>query len=77
MKRLCKGKYVEYIDGKYTIKKFANGICYGFGVDYEEFESGPVMFTTAIVELEDGKIITPVANMIQFVNNMNTESGVV
>lgn len=42
------------------------GMFHQFGFDYEEFESGPGNYTTAIVELEDGTVITPVAEMIRF-----------
>lgn len=68
MKRLCKGKYVEYIDGKYANKEFENGIFHQFGINYEELSCGVGHWTTAIVELEDGKIVTPAADMIQFIN---------
>ena len=37
-----------------------------FGVDYEEFETGPGNYSTAIVELSDGTVITPPANLIRF-----------
>ena len=70
MKRLCKGKYVEYVDGKYVNKEFENGIFHQFGVNYEELSCGVGHWTTAIVELEDGKIITPAADMIQFVGTV-------
>ena len=37
-----------------------------WGVDYEENEGANGNYTTAIVELPDGSIITPLANLIQF-----------
>lgn len=40
-----------------------------WGVDYEEFETGPRNFTTAIVERDDGTIETPPANMIKFTDH--------
>lgn len=38
-----------------------------FGVAYEEFESGPGNFTTAIIELDDGTVISLPAEHIKFV----------
>lgn len=40
------------------------GIFHQFGVDYEEFDNGPVNYTTAIVEMLDGTIRSvPVENI--------------
>lgn len=39
-----------------------------WGNAYEEFETGPGNFTVAIVELPDGKIVTPDAKDIQFID---------
>ena len=36
--------------------RIGEGIFHQFGVDYEEFETGPGNFTTAIVEMPDGEI---------------------
>ena len=45
-------------EGKTYFKKVrvGEGIFHQFGVDYEEFETGPGNFTTAIVEMPDGSI---------------------
>ncbi len=42
------------------------GIFHQFGSDFEEFETGPGNYTTAIIELPDGTIITPLAELIRF-----------
>lgn len=60
--RQCKGRY--YRKGEYI--GFGLGYFHQWGNDYEEFESGPGNFTVAIVELPDGKVITPLAKDIQF-----------
>lgn len=39
-----------------------------WGVSYDEFETGPGNYSTAIVELTDGTIVTPPANMVQFIS---------
>jgi len=44
------------------------GIFHQWGVAYEEFETGPGNYSTAIVELTDGTIITPPAYMVQFIS---------
>ena len=42
------------------------GLFHEFGLNYTEFESGPGNFSTAIVELEDGKIINVPVETIVF-----------
>lgn len=39
-----------------------------FGVGYEEFESGPGNFSTAIIEKEDGSIENIFVEMVRFVS---------
>jgi hypothetical protein len=39
-----------------------------FGVDYEEFETGPGNYSTAIVEYADGQIDNVPVALIQFVD---------
>lgn len=63
--RKCKGRY--YKSGKYH--EFALGYFHQWGNNYEEFETGPGNFSTAIVELPDGEIIMPQADDIQFLKN--------
>jgi len=38
-----------------------------FGVDYEEFETGAVNFSTAIIELENGEIKNVPVELITFI----------
>lgn len=38
-----------------------------YGVDYEEFESGAGNFSTAIVEMHDGRVRNVPVEMIKFV----------
>ena len=53
------GNYLEKVpDGE--------GLFHQWGIDYEEFDTGAGNFTTAIVERPNGEIVTPPANMIQF-----------
>ena len=39
-----------------------------FGVDYEEFESGPGNFTVAVVELPDGTVEKAQLHEIRFID---------
>ena len=39
-----------------------------FGMDYEEFETGPGNFSTAIVECDDGTVKNVPADLIKFVD---------
>lgn len=39
-----------------------------FGTDHEPYDTGPGLYPVAIVELNDGTVITPPAHMIQFLD---------
>ena len=56
-------------DNNTTLKrvKEGEGLFHQFGISYEEFESGPGQFTTAIIELQDGSIISVDAEYIKFI----------
>jgi hypothetical protein len=43
-----------------------NGIFHEFGSDYEEFETGPGNFSTAIVEMSDGSVRNIPVELIVF-----------
>ena len=45
-----------------------NGIFHQFGCDYEEFETGPGNYTTAVVEMPDGSVKNVPVEMIVFNN---------
>ena len=42
-----------------------------FGVDYDEYEEGPAMFSTAIVELGSGDLESIPVELIRFTNRTN------
>jgi hypothetical protein len=66
-------KYFEYekdeTDPKGRFEKIEKGraLFHQFGVDYEEFESGPGNFSTAIIETPSGKVKNVPADMIEFI----------
>lgn len=66
--RKCKGRYSVYENGKWEEREFEMGYFHQWGADYEEFESGPGNYSVAIVELPGGKIVTPVAQNIEFID---------
>ncbi len=58
----------------YSAKVFdCNGILIAWGVDYEELSMGVGMYTVAIVELPDGSIKTPPAEMVVFKHPISKE----
>uniref|UniRef100_A0A6M3IGZ8 Uncharacterized protein n=1 Tax=viral metagenome TaxID=1070528 RepID=A0A6M3IGZ8_9ZZZZ len=57
-----KGQKVEY----YPTGEGGKFIQYG--IDFEEFESGPASYTTAIVEMSDGTVRNIPVRLIQFIN---------
>lgn len=64
MERKCRGKY--YVSGHF--EEFERGTFLRFGIDFEEFESGPAQYTTAIVKLKDGRVVTTAVDNIQFIH---------
>ena len=64
--RKCKGTY-QFFNGKDWIKKeFTRGLFHGFSVNYREVHNGVGIFPVAIVELEEGEVITIPADNITF-----------
>jgi hypothetical protein len=53
-----------------TIKEVGDGFFHGWGVAFEEFESGAGNYSVAIVEMEDGSILTPDPTDIQFTDKL-------
>ena len=66
--RKCKGKYSKWNDKKraYEMVEFENGIFHQWGSNCEEYDNGAANFTVGIVELLDGTVIMPLAELIQF-----------
>lgn len=60
--RICKGRY---IDENLKIMNFEYGYFHQFGYESSEYGGN---HSIAIVELEDGRIITPSANQIIFLD---------
>jgi hypothetical protein len=47
------------------------GLFHGWGSNYEEFENGHGNFSAAIVEMPDGSVQQPPADMVQFLSSPN------
>ena len=43
-----------------------------YGTDYEEFETGPGNFTTAVIEMPDGTVKNLALDLIQFLTTAST-----
>lgn len=74
--RKCKGRASIFDPEK---KKWGDitfdlGYFHAWGINYCETESGVGTFSTAIVELPDGRIVTPVAEDIIFLDTANYNS---
>ncbi len=63
------GKELRNESGSFYNEKAwtGTGLFHQWGCDYEEFETGPGNFSTAIVEMEDGTIQNVPCDMVQFV----------
>ena len=58
----------EIVKGQHFFDKVAvgSGLFHQFGCDYEEFETGPGNFSTAIVEMPDGSVKNVPVELIVF-----------
>lgn len=57
MRRVQVSEYQRSADGlSSSLVDIGEAIFHQFGSNYEEFESGPGNFTTAVIEWPDGKI---------------------
>ena len=68
--RRCKGKTNVYQDGKWHTEEFELGYFHQWGINYEEFENGPGNYSVAIIELPDGRVVTPIADDIVFLDKI-------
>lgn len=71
--RKCKGKVNIYTNGMQQEQTFDLGYFHEWGCNYEEFEIGAGNYSVAIVELPDGKIITPSPNDIEFIDKIKAQ----
>ncbi|MNN69161.1 hypothetical protein D3C81_1849240 [compost metagenome] len=53
----------------------AEGKFHGWGVEYEEFESGPGNYSVAIVEMPDGTVQTLMPWAIRFLDSADAKIG--
>jgi hypothetical protein len=63
----------KYIPGHWNKTCLGEGIFHQFGVDYEDLENGPGMFTTAIVEMVNGSVKNVPVELIEFIDPMRGE----
>lgn len=70
--RKCKGRVDVYEDGRWLNVEFGLGYFHQWGTNYTEFNSGPGNYTVAVVELPDGRIVTPMAGNIVFLEPLGS-----
>lgn len=70
MRKVIVSKYEKADDGKFDLKEKGEATFHQFGVDYEEFESGPGNFTTAIVEWPDGSVENIPVEHVRFLDGL-------
>ena len=61
-----KRKIIVYTDHHQTKENY-RGTFHQFGCSYEEFETGPALSTTAIIEKEDGRLRSESVELCRFV----------
>lgn len=67
LRRVNVFEFVKNEDRTYTKRIVKQGYFHQWGSDYEDYESGPGNFSTAIVEMDDGTVENVYVEMISFV----------
>ena len=69
MRKVIYSQYQQVKPGEqWVLVEIGEALFHQFGVDYEEFQSGAGNFSTAIIELADGKVIQVRADHIRFID---------
>lgn len=68
--RRCKAliyNKMKTVDGvRVPDREAVYGLFHQWGSSYDEFEAGPGNFTVAIIELEDGRVVTTAPEYVRF-----------
>ncbi len=67
------GKAVK--PGRFVKEKVGEAWFHQWGIDYEEFDTGPGNFSVAIIELDDGTIKNIPAEQVKFLEPIVKEDG--
>lgn len=68
MRKVMLSEYVQNEYKKWELVEVGQATFHQFGCDYEEFESGAGNYSTAIIELPDGKVKNVPVTMIRFLD---------
>ncbi len=68
MRKVTVSEYLKNDEGFMLLVETGKGLFYEWGVNYEEFESGPGNYSIAIVEYEDGTIESVPVEQIKFID---------
>ncbi len=68
MRKVTVSEYLKNDEGFMLLVETGKGLFHEWGVNYEEFESGPGNYSIAIVEYEDGTIESVPVEQIKFID---------
>jgi hypothetical protein len=69
-----KVKFFEYEQSPPILVCKGEALFHQWGVDYEEFETGPGNYSTAIIELPNGVVKNIPADQIEFIISLNKDA---
>ena len=72
MRKVMTFKWEQNKNRSFSKVEDGEGLFIQYGTDYEEFETGPGNFTTAIVEMPDGSVKNISVDLIQFLTAAST-----
>ena len=57
----------NYVNGSYLKKEIGEGGFHAWGVSYEELDTGAGNYSTAIIEMPDGSVLSQQVDLIKFI----------
>jgi len=72
MRKVKTFKWEKNEDRTFSKVVDGEGVFIQYGTDYEEFETGPGNFTTAVIEMPDGTVKNLALDLIQFLTTGST-----
>lgn len=75
MRKVIVSKYKGNINGIPQYEEIGEAVFHQFGVDYEEFESGPGNYSTAIIEWPSGSIENLPFHLVRFIERDNDDDA--
>jgi hypothetical protein len=73
MRKVMVSEHKQQADKRWKLEEKGEAVFHQFGCNYEEFESGPANYTTAIIEWPDGTVGNVPVERVRFLEDANVQ----